>query len=292
MRLKEYLSQTSAIIDQELEHLLPKYEGPGSKLAESMRYSVFNGGKRLRPSLFRATLDALDKPYQPYLPFAAAVEMIHCYSLIHDDLPAMDNDELRRGKPTCHIVYGEDVAILAGDGLLNRAAEILTSPIDGVDAKDQLAAAQVVLSNSGEMVLGQAIELAANEQEVDIAVLNKIYRGKTAALFQAAVLSAATLTGADEKTKQNLKKYCFSLGLAFQIADDILDIQGDEEQIGKPAGSDIRNEKQTYPLIMGCDAAQKVAIDLAEQAVAALAGFGCRADILRLFPEYMVARNM
>ena len=292
MQLIEYLEQISVDVDAQLEQLLPCYQGTGSVLSDAMRYSVFNGGKRLRPALFCATMTALGKSYQQYLSYAAAVEMIHCYSLIHDDLPAIDDDLLRRGKPTCHVVYGEDIAILAGDALLNRAAEILTWPIAGVDPTCQMAAAREIMSNAGKMVHGQAIELAASEQTVDLELLDQIYQGKTSALFSASVLGAATLVGADEEIKLNLEQYCQALGLAFQIVDDILDIQGDEAVIGKPAGSDIKNEKRTYPLILGCEQAQKKALELALIAVNTLKVFGNKADMLRLFPEYMVKRKM
>ena len=173
MNLTAYLEQIAGELQQELACLLPD-TNTDSPLTAAMRYSVFNGGKRLRPALFCSTVTALGSDYHPLLPYAAAIEMIHCYSLIHDDLPAMDNDDLRRGQPTCHIVYGEDMAILAGDALLTLAAEILSRPLADIPADRQLAAAKEIMSGAGDMVKGQALEIAAANKNINIDLLTKI----------------------------------------------------------------------------------------------------------------------
>ena len=290
MNLTAYLEQIAGELQQELACLLPD-TNTDSPLTAAMRYSVFNGGKRLRPALFCSTVTALGSDYHPLLPYAAAIEMIHCYSLIHDDLPAMDNDDLRRGQPTCHIVYGEDMAILAGDALLTLAAEILSRPLADIPADRQLAAAKEIMSGAGDMVKGQALEIAAANKNINIDLLTKIYRGKTAALFQAAALGAACLTGATAKQKEELTNYCLELGLAFQITDDILDIKGDEKVVGKRVGSDLKNDKLTFASIMGCDAAAIEAANSAKRAVASLASWGKEADILRAYPDFFVHRD-
>lgn len=290
MVLTQYLAQIANQIQQEMERLLPAADD-ASPLAAAMRYSVFNGGKRLRPALFCSTVTALGHDYQPLLPYAAAIEMIHCYSLIHDDLPAMDNDDLRRGKATCHIVYGDDMAILAGDALLTLATEILARPLAKVSADRQLAAAREILADAGQMVVGQALEIAAADKEMNIGLLTQIYQGKTAALFKAAVLGAACLLGASEKQKADLTEYCLHLGLAFQITDDILDIKGNEDLVGKRVGSDRKNEKITFASLMGCQAAAIEAAAAAERAVKALDGWGDSAGLLRLYPAFFIQRD-
>jgi geranylgeranyl diphosphate synthase, type II len=292
MKISDYLSEISQAMAAELDRLLPSAEGEAKILAEAMRYSVFNGGKRLRPALFCSTLQTLGVEPRPYLSFAAALEMIHCYSLIHDDLPAMDDDDLRRGKPTCHIVYGEAMAILAGDALLSRAAEILSRPLPDISPSSQLAAAGEIMADAGHMVRGQAIELAPRRGKTDKKLLEQIYEGKTAALFRAAVLGAAYLAGASEMQKQALGVYALALGLSFQITDDILDIKGEAALVGKPTDSDQKNEKLTYAAVFGCEDAAIAARDAAQKAKNALAVFGGNAEILRLYPDFFVTRNM
>ena len=290
MKIKIYLQQIAAQVGQELERLLPE-ENDESALAAAMRYSVFNGGKRLRPALFCSTAEALGMDYRPLLPYAAALEMIHCYSLIHDDLPAMDNDDLRRGKPTCHIVYGEDMAILAGDDLLTLASEILSRPLPEVDPARQLAAAREIMTGAGEMVRGQALEIAAGSRTIDLPLLRQIYYGKTAALFKAAVLSAAQLAGAGQRQMAELAVYCLELGLAFQIADDILDVHGDEALVGKRLGSDQKNAKITFVSLLGCEDAAQQARDAAARARQAVASWDEKAELLRLYPDFFVQRD-
>lgn len=290
MSIEEYLQHISAEMTGVLESFLPRQGGDSDRLAQAMRYSVLNGGKRLRPALFAAALEAFDLDFAKYRQFAAALEFIHCYSLIHDDLPAMDNDTLRRGKPTCHIAFDEATAILAGDGLLNLGGELLTRPIPGTDPARQLAAANAVLCNSGLMVQGQAAELAA--ESPDTALLRRIYLGKTSGLFAASVLGAGYLAGAAEEQIAALKSYAYDLGLAFQIADDVLDIRGSQDKTGRPNGSDARNDKLTYAALVGCDKAMEQAAALAANAGEALKILPGGGGMLRLFPGFLVARAL
>jgi len=291
MTLNEYLTVISKAVGKTLDEMLPPPEGSARLLAEAMRYSVFNGGKRLRPALFCATLEIFDRDYTPYLPYAAAIEMIHCYSLIHDDLPAMDDDLLRRGQPTCHIAFSEAMAILAGDGLLSLAGEILARPLSNVPPARQMAAAAEIMADAGHMVRGQAIELSTGDGGIDCRRLEEIYEGKTAALFRAAVMGAACLAGADARQMAALGEYSSALGLAFQITDDILDIKGQTALVGKPTGSDAKNDKLTYAALLGCEEAAIEARAAADKALTALAYFGQEAGMLRLYPGFFVSRQ-
>ncbi len=290
MELKEYLGMIAAEVEAELDRQLPEETGDAARLVAAMRYSVFNGGKRLRPALFCAALEVFGLPRDKYMQMAAGLEMIHCYSLIHDDLPAMDNDELRRGKPTCHIAFDEATAILAGDGLLTLGAGMLCRSLPGVDATHQLAAAGVMLRGADVMAKGQAAELAA--EEPDVSLLRRIYSGKTAGLFAAAVCGAGHLAAADEAQMKLLADYAEALGLAFQIADDVLDVRGDIKDIGKANGSDARNEKTTYAALLGCDKALDEAKMLAKAAEEAAACLPQKGGMLAAFPGFLVERAL
>lgn len=302
LKLADFINDTAALLEEELPALLPAEKGDARILAEAMRYSVMNGGKRLRPVLFCATMQAFGQDFRPYLPYAAAIEMIHCYSLIHDDLPAMDDDELRRGKPTCHMVYGEAMAILAGDALLSLAGEILARPLNNQPPAQQLSAMRLIMGSALHMVEGQAIELSSNdfiaeakqgENIIDTQKLQIIYEAKTSALFRAAVVGAACLCGATDAEKEQLKIYCQKLGLAFQIADDILDISGDPQLVGKSL-SDRDNNKMTYPALLGLEAARQEAQKAAQAAKDALLPLEKEhnsVNILRLFPDYFALRD-
>lgn len=291
MELKDFLQEIAAETEQELKKQLPEEKGPEQRLYAAMRYSALAGGKRLRPALFAATLAAFGQERAPYLPFAAGLEMIHTYSLIHDDLPAMDNDDLRRGKPTCHKAFDEATAILAGDGLLTHAFAVMLS----VPAEPQrlLAAVSLVarLAGCGGMVSGQAAELASPPESIDKERLDYIYQGKTGALLACAALSAAHLCGATPEQLAALEEYSYQCGRAFQIIDDVLDIQGDAALLGKSVGSDAKNDTLTYAELLGCEAARAEALTSAEQALAALSGFDNQADLLRQFPLYFIDRD-
>jgi geranylgeranyl diphosphate synthase, type II len=285
MNLDTYLRDLGGEIEQELSRLLPSASGPDRLLAEAMRYAVLGGGKRLRPALFCSALAALNRDYRLWMPYAAALEMIHCYSLIHDDLPAMDDDAWRRGRPACHVQYGEAMAILAGDALLTLAAEILSRPLPEVPAERQLAAASEIMATALHMVRGQAAEFAAPAAGVDQQWLERIYAGKTAALFRAAVLGAALLAGATPQRLQALSAYAEALGLAFQITDDILDYR-------EPAAAAEKNAAaRDYVALAGMAAAETAAAAAMAAAEAALEIFGPDAGLLRLYPRFILNRQ-
>ncbi|MDO4581146.1 MAG: polyprenyl synthetase family protein [Bacillota bacterium] len=289
---RELNAEVAAACDAALLRLIADDGSLEAGLYRACSHSLNSGGKRLRPALFAAALRAFDRDWQPYIEFAAALEMIHTYSLIHDDLPAMDDGELRRGRPTCHKVYGEALAILAGDGLLTHAFTLMCAPLPEIAAARQLAAVQAVGRYAGlaGMVAGQAVDIAAVGQTLDEAQLIYMYERKTGALFAAALLSAAHLCGASKRQIAALTRYAMQAGLAFQIADDILDIRSDAAQLGKSSGSDARNDKNTYAALVGCERAEQAALRAAELAVAELADFGAEARLLREFPLYAAQR--
>lgn len=261
-------------------------------LASSMEYSLMAGGKRLRPILLMAAAEAVGGRGEEYLTSACAIEMIHTYSLIHDDLPAMDNDDYRRGKLTNHKVYGAGMATLAGDALLTLAFEVLLRQ-HGVSDAVKLTVLREVSEAAGAkgMVGGQAMDLGAEGQQVNIITLHRMHMGKTGALFRAAVRAGAILAGGDAAELVSLTRYAESFGLAFQITDDILDVTGATEDIGKPAGSDERNHKTTYVTLATLPGAEKMARDAVATAVEALTPLGDRADFLRALAEFLLSRK-
>ena len=287
----EFRKQVAEEVEQELERLLPAEHGPESRLYSAMRYSALAGGKRLRPALFVATLEAFGVERQPWMPFAAGLEMIHTYSLIHDDLPAMDNDGLRRGRPTCHRAYDEATAILAGDALLTHAFAVMLSIPANPERLCQAVGLVGKLAGCGGMVAGQAAELASPPDTIDQQRLDYIYQGKTGALLVCAVLSAAYLCGATLGQRTALETYGRHCGRAFQIIDDVLDVEGDPTALGKTVGSDARNHTLTYAGLLGCSAARQEAESSAKAAVVALEDFDHRADRLREFPFHCIHRN-
>ena len=248
-------------------------------LGEAMRYALLSPGKRLRPVMLIKSHALLAEPDDGIVRFSTGLEMIHAYSLIHDDLPAMDNDTLRRGRPTCHVAFGEGMAILAGDGLLNLAFEtMLCSP----HPRAALAARWVSLrSGVRGMVGGQGLDIAAEGQTADRDLVARLQTGKTAALFMAAAEAGLTLAGADEAQLQAGRAYALGFGRAFQIIDDILDIEGDEQQLGKSVGKDEAEGKLTWPAAVGIDQARRDARTWTDRAVEALEPFGERAAFLR-----------
>ena len=261
-------------------------------LAASMEYSLMAGGKRLRPVLLMAAAEAVGGRGEDYLTAACAIEMIHTYSLIHDDLPAMDDDDYRRGKPTNHKVYGAGMATLAGDALLTMAFEVLLRQ-SGVSDTVKLSVLREVSEAAGAkgMVGGQAMDLGAAGQRVNIITLRRMHMGKTGALFRAAVRVGTILAGGNAAELVSLTRYAESFGLAFQITDDILDVVGETEDIGKPVGSDERNQKATYVTLATLSGAEKMARDAVETAVEALAPFGDRADFLREMAKFLLSRK-
>lgn len=292
---KDYIRQRKAIIDTALDRLLPRPGGPSGKVVEAMRYSVAAGGKRVRPILLMAGCDAVGGEHSKVLPAACALECVHTYSLIHDDLPAMDNDELRRGKPTCHKVFGEAVAILAGDGLLTCAFELMTHPEmrETIDARTLLDVVSVFADAAGinGMVGGQTADILFEGKPVDAPTLSFIHSHKTGALIRASVEMGAMLGGGTPNQSEQLRRYGTALGLAFQVVDDLLDVVGDQEKIGKLVGSDLKNEKATYPALFGLDEAKKKTLELKEKALSFLADFGKEAEPLRAIATYVVERD-
>ena len=263
-----------------------------ARLAESMEYSLTAGGKRLRPILLMAAADAAGGRGEDYLTSACAVEMIHTYSLIHDDLPAMDDDDYRRGKLTNHKVYGAGLATLAGDALLTMAFELLARQ-QGVPAETMLRVVREISEAVGAngMVGGQALDLASEGKRIDMDTLRRMHMAKTGALFRASVRSGAILGGADETQLAALTEYAEAFGLAFQITDDILDVTGDAAAIGKPVGSDERNHKSTYVTLISLEEAKRLAREAADRAHEALAPLGRNAAFLDELAEYLVTRD-
>ena len=261
-------------------------------LYDAMEYSLMAGGKRLRPMLLMAAADAVGGCGDDYIQAACAMEMIHTYSLIHDDLPAMDNDDLRRGKPTNHKVYGAGMATLAGDGLLTLAFEVLFRQKE-VPAETLLTVSKEIAEAAGPagMVGGQALDLESEHKKIDIDTLRKMHTGKTGALFRAAIRSGAILAGARKPELECLTIYAEKFGLAFQITDDILDVAGEQDKIGKPVGSDIKNDKSTYVTLLSLEEAGRLAAQTVAEALSALSGMGDGADFLRSIVQYLVSRD-
>ncbi|QXE91096.1 polyprenyl synthetase family protein [Geomonas subterranea] len=293
MDLKEYLKQKCQLVDQALERYLPDAKELPASLHGAMRYSVFAGGKRVRPVLMLAACEAVGGSADAVMPAACAMEMIHTYSLIHDDLPAMDNDDFRRGNPTNHKVYGEATAILAGDALLTEAFILLSNGTGG-DPAARLRVIQeiAVASGSHGMVGGQVVDMESEgRHDVDLPTLSYIHTHKTGALIRASVRCGAILGGASGEQFTSLTRYADAIGLAFQIADDILDVEGTTEELGKDAGSDQARGKATYPALMGLEASKARAQELVQIALDALASFDERAEPLRAIASYIVKRK-
>ena len=293
--LKSYLSVQRASIDLALSDII-RQMCPSEHLHEPVAYAVMAGGKRLRPVLCLSAAAAVGGDPRAAMPAACAIEMIHTYSLIHDDLPALDNDQLRRGKPTCHIRFSEATAILAGDTLLNLAFEVMSEA--GLKAPELIAHAwlqviQVVGHASGArgMIEGQARDLAFEGLRLAPEALQSLHELKTGALIQAAVHCGALLAGATAEQMDNLIIYARNIGLAFQVVDDILNVTGDPELMGKAVGTDLARMKNTYPALMGLEASRKFADTLIDSALQALSIFDNKADPLRAIAKYIIERR-
>jgi len=280
------------LVEEGLKEYLKVLDTPQKKVYEAMAYSLFAGGKRLRPVIMMITATMLGKDAKSVMPFAVAMEMIHTYSLIHDDLPAMDNDDLRRGKPTNHKVFGEATAILAGDALLTEAFNIASSyNEDGVCKKSVLRAVNVLAKAAGAsgMVGGQMIDIKSHNEDLEL--LKYLHSLKTGAIIRASGVIGAILSGATEEEIKAVDDYCFNLGIAFQIQDDILDVLGDEEVLGKPIGSDKDNFKSTYVTLCGIEKAKELSKEYTEKAIKALEIFD-NADELILLAETLTTRKV
>ena len=291
--LKETLEQGRALTDAALERLLPAATQHPTSIHKAMRHSVFAGGKRLRPILAmeagRMLAGSLPAGIEDV---GAALEMLHTYSLIHDDLPALDNDDLRRGRPTCHKVFGEAIAILAGDALQTQAYEVLAQVRCPAEARVRIIAEIARGTGTIEgMIGGQVVDLEAEHTRPDIKMLEYIHRSKTAALITASVVSGGLYAGADDAAVEKLRTFGQSIGLAFQIVDDVLDLTQTSEQLGKTAGKDMAAEKVTYPSLYGIDESIRQADALVNRASTSLDSFGERAEILKSLAHFLVERK-
>lgn len=292
---------------KEIEEILavysPKEEGFQKRIMEAMNYGLMAGGKRLRPLLMKETFLLFDGQYEELLtPFMAALEMIHTYSLVHDDLPAMDNDEYRRGRETTHVVYGEAMGILAGDGLLNYAFETAVKAFDAVErcAADPLdlyrkvaKSLEILARKAGilGMIGGQVIDIEQYEGVPSRNRLDHMYRLKTGALIEASMMIGAILAGADQCNVDEMERIAGDIGLAFQIKDDILDVTGTTEQLGKPVHSDEKNEKTTYVSLMGINDAETEVLNISNRAMMAYDGLPCQNEFLRLLISKLINRE-
>lgn len=281
------------MIDNALEVYLPPIDRFPEEIYRAMRYSVQSGGKRLRPILTLAACEAVGGDPDVAMPVACSIEFIHAFSLIHDDLPALDNDDFRRGKPTTHKVFGEAMAILAGDALLTLAFETIAGRTEGVSANVVVDITRRVASATGVggMITGQVVDMLSEGKEIDPGTLEFLHRNKTGALIKVSLVSGGMLGGGTEDQIASLGLYGEKIGLAFQIADDILDIEGDQEKIGKPVGSDLRNEKTTYPSLYGMKKSKELAHQAVDDAIDALRDFDDHAAPLRALARYIIERE-
>jgi len=303
MDIKKYLQEKKLIVDSALERYFPNPpEGEGevkisNSLHKAIRHSLLNGGKRIRPILSIAAFEAVGGKGDQILPFACALEMIHTYSLIHDDLPAMDNDDYRRGKPTCHKIFGEAIGILAGDGLLTEAFKLMTnrSSWDGpsnntelmLDIVHEIAQAAGI---SG-MVGGQAADIESEGKEIDLSQLQYIHTHKTGAMILVSIRVGARLGGASGEALRAFTRYAERIGLAFQIIDDILNVEGKAIALGKSTGTDLSRGKATYPSLLGLEESKRRATELVELAVESLKPYGPEADPLTGIARFIIARE-
>ncbi|RTZ89517.1 MAG: polyprenyl synthetase family protein [Deltaproteobacteria bacterium] len=292
--LKTYLDKRKTWVDKALAEIFDPSAEP-RELYEAMTYSLTAGGKRIRPILMMATYEIFQEDGRDILPFACAMEMVHTYSLIHDDLPAMDDDDLRRGKPTCHKVYGDAMAILAGDGLLTEAFNLIANGAETSEwpADIRLSALGELASAAGTkgMVGGQAMDILSEHKSVGVETVRFIHSHKTAALIRASVRMGAILGKAGANDLETLSRYGQSIGVAFQIVDDILDIEGNTELLGKEAGSDDKLEKATYPHVVGMAESRREATQLIQTAKESIAVYGERALPLKGIADLILARN-
>lgn len=294
MSFKSSLKYRVDYIEKLLKEYMPEEKGYQKTIFEAMNYSLKAGGKRLRPILTLEACRIVGGNEEDVIPFAIAIEMIHTYSLIHDDLPALDNDDLRRGVPTNHKVYGDAMAILAGDGLLNYAFEImLKSSIGKENPAKYLNAINEIAKSSGVygMIGGQVVDIESEDKNIEMEKLDFIHLNKTAAIIVGCMRAGAIIGDATEEQLENITKYATNIGLSFQIADDILDITGDESKLGKKVGSDIDNNKSTYPSLIGLEKSKEIANDLINEAKTRISNIKGDTEFLNDLAEYIVARD-
>lgn len=285
---KEKTEKTDLFLDKYLH----SDKNVPQSIIEAMRYSVFAGGKRIRPVLMMAVYELFGKNTDDIMPFACALEMIHTYSLIHDDLPAMDNSDLRRGKKTNHVVFGEAMAVLAGDALLNYAFETMLLGINNHYQRAAMAAGYMAsCSGIGGMIGGQVIDIESEGKQIDKKTLRELHKKKTSALIRAAAVCGAMLGGGNENDVKHFEEYALNLGLAFQIKDDILDVEGDAAKLGKPVGGDDKLGKNTYVTLYGIDEAKNLLLSHTRRAKEILVCYGKKAEFLNYFTEYLLNRT-
>ena len=292
MSLPAFFEEDRLVVDAALERLLPPEAARPAIIHRAMRYSVFAGGKRVRPILCLEAARIFAADVAPVLPVACALEFIHTYSLIHDDLPALDNDDLRRGRPTCHKVFGEALAILAGDALQTQAYEVLARLKCPAEARVRII--EEIAHGTGTidgMIGGQVVDLEAEHTRPTKEMLEYIHRSKTAALITASLVSGGIYAGAKETQVAKLRAFGLAIGLAFQIVDDVLDVTQTSEQLGKTAGKDTASEKVTYPALFGVEASERKADALVNEAFAELDSFGEKAGTLKELARFLVERK-
>ena len=295
MDIRRFLDEAKREVDACLDRLLPREDEEPPSIHRAMRYSVFAGGKRVRPILVLAAGGSVGGPREALLHLGSAIEMIHTYSLIHDDLPALDNDDLRRGVPTCHRKFGEATAILAGDALMTRAYQVLADlpEVPGGDAT-RLRIVREIAGATGTvdgMIGGQVVDLEQEGKETSTAMLEYIHRSKTGALLAACTRTSALASGASPSDLDALSAYGRHIGLVFQIVDDVLDVTESSAALGKTAGKDARVKKATYPALFGIEASRAKARELSAAAIEAVRGLGAAADPLRALAEFICSRT-
>jgi geranylgeranyl diphosphate synthase type II len=292
MDLPLYLREKVRLVDEALDRFLPAARVKPTTIHQAMRYSIFAGGKRLRPVLVLAAAEACGGIEENAIPAACAVECIHTYSLIHDDLPCMDDDDLRRGRPTCHKVFGDAIAVLAGDALLTLAFELLTkTPPHPRYSTAHLVRELAQSAGSRALIAGQVMDLESEGKAISVKNLQFIHRSKTAALLSSSLRLGAMCANATPKKLVSLTQFGESIGLAFQVIDDILDVTQTTEKLGKTAGKDIEATKATYPSILGLDKSRRVAASLTQKARSALEPFGRKGEILHVLADMLVGRD-
>jgi geranylgeranyl diphosphate synthase type II len=291
--IRSFFDTVRPAVDAALDELLPSDETSPSELHRAMRYSVLGGGKRLRPALCVASYGIYHEDYGPILPVASALELAHTYSLIHDDLPAMDNDDFRRGRPSCHKKFGEALAILAGDALLTLTFEAIASCSNFEPGRLNQAILRLssALGTRDGMIAGQVLDLAAEGRELNVGELEAIHRSKTGALLSTSVWIGAWLGGAAPNELDALLRFGEKIGLAFQIMDDVLDVTESRETLGKTAGKDQESRKATYPALFGVDQSRRHVRELTEQAREAVLSLGRRAELLVGISEFLETRG-
>lgn len=295
MNFDKNLSEKKKRVEQHLYTYFSDFSGLQQTVYQAADYSLKAGGKRLRPVLLLEACELFGGTEQDAMAFACAMEMIHTYSLIHDDLPAMDDDDFRRGKPTNHVVYGEGMAILAGDGLLNRAYEVMIhSALNSVEFRDRYLMAMGTIAEAAGvsgMIAGQVVDLESEHKAVPLETVDFIHAHKTGAMITASLVAGAIIGGANGEELEKIRHYGRNIGMAFQIIDDILDITGDQEKLGKDIGSDVEKQKSTYPSILGLEESRKIAQELLRESKEILEDYGHKGDFLKALSDFLANRE-